>query len=75
MHVFEDANRIEIYDREHSLYEDRYNTIGLVNKVIFVVYTERSDAIRIISARPANPTERSLYYGQKSYFDAGPEAD
>jgi len=30
--------------------------------ILFVVYTERKNRIRLISARPANRTERSLYY-------------
>ena len=38
MLVFNDLQRIEIYDMEHSKEEDRYNTIGMVNDVIFVVY-------------------------------------
>ena len=62
--VFNDPNRIEIYDMEHSsLEEDRYDTIGLVGDVIFVVYTERKEHIRIISARPATDKERRVYYG------------
>ena len=63
-HVFEDDDRIEIYDMSHSGEEDRYNTIGMVNNVLFVVYTERREAIRIISARPATRRERSVYYGR-----------
>ena len=62
--VFEDDDRIEIYDAAHSGDEDRYNTIGMVNDVLFVVYTERREAIRIISARPATRGERSIYYGR-----------
>ena len=57
MLVFNDMQRIEIYDLEHSFDEDRYNTIGMVNDVIFVVYTERKDNIRLISARIATKTE------------------
>jgi uncharacterized DUF497 family protein len=60
--VFYDENRIEMYDSEHSLEEDRYNTIGMVEDVLFVVYTERKDRLRIISARLANKKERSMYY-------------
>lgn len=60
--VFYDENRIEMYDSEHSLEEDRYNTIGMVEDVLFVVYTERKDHLRIISARLANKKERSMYY-------------
>mgnify|MGYP001076225180 CR=1 FL=1 len=36
-------------------------TIGMVNDVLFVVYTERKQNIRLISARLANKTERSIY--------------
>ena len=68
IHVFNDENRLEIYDEDHSEYEDRYNTIGLVEDVIFVVYTERKNYIRIISARIATSEERRLYYGQSGYF-------
>lgn len=63
IHVFDDENRIEIYDYEHSIDEDRYNTIGLVHEILFVVYTERKDSLRIISARLATSAERRLYYG------------
>jgi len=62
--VFEDDDRIEIYDAAHSGEEDRYNTIGMVNDVLFVVYTERRESIRVISARPATRGERSIYYGR-----------
>ena len=60
--VFDDEDRIEFYDSAHSTEEDRYNTIGMVDNVLFVVYTERKNRIRLISARPANRKERSLYY-------------
>ena len=33
--VFYDENRIEMYDSEHSQDEDRYNTIGMVNDMLF----------------------------------------
>ena len=55
--VFYDENRIELYDSEHSLEEDQYNTIGLVDDILFVVYTERKNRVRLISARPANKKE------------------
>lgn len=61
--VFEDEERIEIFDEEHSGQEDRYITIGMAGEVLFVVYTERREAVRLISARLANARERSLYYG------------
>ena len=60
--VFDDINRIEWFDAAHSTDEDRYNTLGLVNDVLFVVYTERKERIRMISARLATAAERELYY-------------
>lgn len=64
--VFDDDNRLEIYDDLHSEYEDRYITIGMIDEITciaMVVYTERgTDVIRIISARKATPKERRKYY-------------
>lgn len=64
--VFDDENRLEIYDDLHSDYEDRYITIGMIDEITciaMVVYTERdTDVIRIISARRATPKERRKYY-------------
>ena len=62
MHVFDDVNRKEYYDVSHSDEEDRYFTIGMVRDILFVVYTDRSEVIRIISARKANEKEVRLYY-------------
>ena len=62
--IFADENRIEYYDNLHSTDEDRYVVIGLVKKVLFVVYTIRKESIRLISARMATPTERKVYYGE-----------
>lgn len=61
--VFLDAGRIEIYDEAHSIDEDRYITIGWVGDVLFVVYTERTSRIRLISARLATARERRIYEG------------
>lgn len=66
IYVFNDENRIEIYDEEHSINEDRYNTIGMVNQVLFVVYIERRKHIRVISARIATKREVALYVGNKN---------
>lgn len=64
-YVFADPNRLERFDRsEHNnSFEERIQTLGLVGKVLFVVYTERKEAYRIISARLANKEERRVYYG------------
>lgn len=64
--MFDDEDRIEIFDYEHSLEEDRYNTIGMVHDILFVVYTERKERIRMISARIASSEERRIYYDYNS---------
>ena len=63
--IFGDEARIEMFDELHSDEEDRYITIGRVEDVLFVVFTERPEheSIRLISARKANARERRLYYG------------
>ncbi len=66
-YVFDDPYYIEMFDFEHSVDEDRYIAIGKVGDVLFVVFTERKDTIRLISARLATNTERSLYYDQDIY--------
>ena len=63
-YVFNDPYYIEMYDFEHSIDEDRYIAIGKVGDVLFVVFTERRDTVRIISARLATSVERGLYYDQ-----------
>ena len=65
--VFYDENYIEMFDFEHSQEEDRYVAIGRVGEVLFVVFTERRENIRLISARLANEKERRLYYDQGIY--------
>lgn len=63
--VFGDACRIERYDEAHSSIEDRFITIGMVRDVciiVLVVYTERRDAIRIISAGIATKAEQEEYF-------------
>ena len=54
-------------DPAHSDQEDRYITIGLVQKVLTVVYCDRENEItgdtdiRIISARLATRSEQMIY--------------
>jgi len=61
-----DPDSIELNDLHHSTAkESRYIIIGEVNRVIFVVYTERADATRIISARIATKSEERFYYDNK----------
>lgn len=68
-HVFEDINRIEYFDEAHSTDEDRFIVLGLVRKVLFVVYTDRGYATRIISARKATEAETEVYYDNYTQDD------
>ena len=64
-YVFADPFRLERYDHSENNVreEDSFQTIGKVEDVLFVVYTERFESYRIISARLADAEERRLYYG------------
>ena len=66
-YVFQDKFYIEMYDFEHSIDEDRYIAIGMVGDLLFVVFTELGENIRLISARLATEKERRLYYDQNLY--------
>ena len=57
--IFE--NRILAHPEIHET-EDRYVAIGLAEaKTLVVVFTQRRESIRIISARKATPSERRRY--------------
>ncbi len=62
------ADYLEIFDSEHSDFEDRFIAIGPIRRgLVVVVYTEREEDItRIIGARLANKNEQSLY---RSHMD------
>ena len=62
--VFLDENRLDIADELHSYFEERRKTIGMVDGILVVIYTERAEATRLISARKATKKERMMYYGQ-----------
>ena len=66
--IFADENRIERRDERHSQDKDRWQVIGMVNDVLFVVYTERGEAARIIMAREASPKERREYYDSATSY-------
>lgn len=59
---FFDEYRIERVYLAHSDDEERLFTIGKVQSVLFVVFTERKENIRIISARKATKEEENEYY-------------
>ncbi|MBO4266431.1 MAG: BrnT family toxin [Lachnospiraceae bacterium] len=68
VHVFDDPDYIEMYDFEHSEDEERFIAIGRVGDILFVVFVERGENIRIISARLATDTEKELYYDQNIQY-------
>ena len=61
--VFADPLARTIGDPLHSEEEDRYITVGESHRrrLLVVVFTDRGDKIRIISARVATPRERKSY--------------
>jgi len=61
--VFGDPLALTIADPLHSEEEDRSITLGWSqeNRLIVVVFTDRDDKIRIISARKATRQERRDY--------------
>ncbi len=61
--VFLDQYHIEEEDIREDYDETRVQTIGMVeNHVLVVVYTDRDEATRIISARRAERHERRRYH-------------
>lgn len=61
--VFLDDLSLTGDDPDHSASEDRYVTFGVssAGRLLVVAHTERGDRTRIITARPATPSERKLY--------------
>ena len=62
--VFTDPLALTYDDPDHSLDERRYITIGTSSKqrILFLSHADRGeDHVRIISARPATPTEVHAY--------------
>ena len=57
---------LEIFDAEHSEFEDRFLAIGPIDRgLVVVVYTEREEGrVRILGARLANSREQILYRSQ-----------
>jgi uncharacterized DUF497 family protein len=60
--AFNDPKKVILPDLFHGGDEERWIAIGMVNNVLFVVYTERGEAIRLISARPATKAEKGIYH-------------
>jgi uncharacterized DUF497 family protein len=61
--VFRDPFGIEWLDDRENYDEPRFVIIGMVDeRLLYVAYTMRGEAIRIISARGAEPHERRRYH-------------
>lgn len=62
--VFDDNALLVIYDAKHSITEDRYINIGMVNNTLLasVITTDRGGNTRLISADKANKRLKELYY-------------
>jgi uncharacterized protein len=61
--VFDDVFAFDRFDLDDNPGETRYAITGLVNGVMLaVVYTERDDRTRIISARKATRNEENEYH-------------
>jgi hypothetical protein len=61
--VFYDPLSATFADTDHSIEEDRFITVGYSSqgRLFVISHTERGDAIRIISARPATMSERKRH--------------
>jgi len=61
--VFYDPLAATGADPDHSEDEERFVTFGLssAGRLLVVSHSERGEAIRIISARAAAPSERRIY--------------
>jgi uncharacterized DUF497 family protein len=61
--IFDDPFYVDFYDPDHSANEARYLIIGTSSqgRLLIVSYTERGDAIRLISARELTRSERETY--------------
>ena len=69
--IFRDPFRMERHDDDNSIDEERWQTMGFFNDVLFVVYTDREDVTWIISARVAEPFERRIYNGDSTMHPGG----
>ena len=65
--VFLDENAYDDFDELHSDFEDRIKFVGKIDGILAVIYTERGERNRIISARQATKREEAQYYEQFNY--------
>ncbi|MDR3020457.1 MAG: BrnT family toxin, partial [Treponema sp.] len=61
--VFSDPKRYEMFDFEHSLFEERWQTVGMAGWLLLaVIFTEKDDVIRIITAQKASKSKQEEYF-------------
>jgi len=61
--AFKDDNKLERPDPSSDYGEERWIVLGRVEQtILFVVYTQRGQRIRLISARRANRDEQQRYW-------------
>lgn len=61
--AFKDPFAMEWEDVRHDDAEPRFILLAEVKgRILVVVYTWRGEVVRLISARPAEPFERRLYF-------------
>ena len=70
--AFDDPYLIELYDQDHSTYEEaRHKGLAELQDfiILYLSYTEpKSGRTRIISVRPAEPIEEKMYYEWRKNF-------
>ncbi len=61
--AFADEKRLIRVDAKHSGAEMRHHLLGKTQKgkILFISFTVRSHRVRVISARPINRKEKTLY--------------
>jgi len=65
--AFGDPFGVEWIDRREDYGEERIILLGMTgSQILTVVYTERGERIRIISARGATRSEQDLYYRENA---------
>lgn len=66
--VFDDPLFLDYYDPDHSHEEHRFIIVGQSRegRLLMVSYTDRGDAMRLISSRTLTSEERRFYEGTKT---------
>lgn len=69
MSAFRDPFSLTLPDPDHSDREDRLLLMGVSDRqrLLIVVYAERGDTLRLISARVADPHEKRNYEEEPGY--------